>query len=159
MVKQVVATAAAASAGVKQETPKPLPELLPYAAMLSKLTARRDARPFAAPMRELWDPAVLSDYLAKIKQPMDLRTIGERLARGEYNGAGHAALAADVRLIWSNCKTYTPNPENIYHQQANRMSEWFEADYAALCNTGDRAQGNTGGEDSAGMQCGSAGMQ
>jgi len=123
-----------------KETPKPLPELLPYATMLNKLAARRDARPFAAPMRELWDPAALTDYFNKIKQPMDLRTISERLARGEYNSAGHAALAADVRLIWSNCKTYTPNPDNIYHQQANRMSEWFEADYEALRKAGEEAK-------------------
>ena len=75
MVKQLIATAAAASADVRQETPKPLPELLPYATMLNKLAARRDARPFAAPMRELWDPAALTDYFNKIKQPMDQRTI------------------------------------------------------------------------------------
>ena len=62
-------------------------------AHLKSLLKRSQAIHFAKPVD--WKKMGLHDYPRLIKQPMDLRTISERLARGEYNSAGHAALAAD----------------------------------------------------------------
>eukprot|EP01049_Picozoa_sp_SAG25_P024060 SAG25_NODE_10630_length_327_cov_0.881579_1_plen_89_part_00 len=39
----------------------------------------------------------LTDYFKAIKQPMDLRTVGEKLRRGDYNMGGHPVLAVRLR--------------------------------------------------------------
>lgn len=74
--------------------------------MIDQLALRRDARPFAKPMVELWTEEVMVEYRTIIKHPMDLRTVLEKLRRGEYNDGGPEAFADDVRLVWQNCMTY-----------------------------------------------------
>ena len=61
--------------------------------MLEQLSQRRDARPFVKPMQELWGRGVMADYRKVIKKPMDLRTVRERLRRGEYNDGGPEEFA------------------------------------------------------------------
>jgi hypothetical protein len=84
----------------------PTPELVLCAEMLEKLIKLRDAKPFAKPMQEIWSEEVMTDYRAVIKRPMDLRTVLEKVRRGEYNDDGPEAFADDVRLVWQNCITY-----------------------------------------------------
>lgn len=50
-----------------------------------------------------------------MKQPMDLRTLAEKLTRGLYafgpqgNGTQAVeAMRADMLLVWSNCRLYNP---------------------------------------------------
>lgn len=117
---------------VVESTLAPLPELLPYATMLDKIAQRRDARAFAKPMDELWDVKLLEGYYEVIKKPMDLRTVLEKLRRGEYNAGGTDAFAADVRTVWQNCMTYTPDPASPFYQQAQKMSELFESEFEQL---------------------------
>jgi hypothetical protein len=105
---------------------KPSPLLLPFGTMLSKLAKRKDAAPFAKPMRELWAPEELVSYFQIIKQPMDMRTVVEKLRAGEYNSGGHEAFAADVRLVFKNCMTYTPSQASPYHQQAKALLAIFD---------------------------------
>jgi len=124
-----VAGAAAQKPGVTAPSAskvKPSPQLLPFATMLSKMAKRKDAAPFAKPMAELWAPEELVSYFQIITQPMDLRTVVEKLRAGEYNDGGHAAFADDVRLVFKNCMTYTPSQASPYHQQAKAMLALFE---------------------------------
>ena len=113
---------------------KPLPQLVPYGAMLSKLAKRKDAAPFAKPMNELWDPADLDGYFQIIKQPMDLRTVVEKLRSGEYNDCGHVAFAEDTRLVFKNCMTFTQSPVSPYHKQAKAMLALFDREYSVIAN-------------------------
>ena len=61
-----------------------------------------------------------------------LQINAEKLARGAYNAGGHAALAADCRLVFQNCMAYTPDPASVYYQAAASLLALFEKDYAAL---------------------------
>ena len=132
---------------VTTSTDPPIRELLPYAAMLDKLAQRRDARPFAKPMKELWDEQVLTGYFEAITAPMDLRTVLEKLRAGEYNAGGKEAFAADVRLVWQNCMTYTPDPDDPFYQQAKKMSDLFEAEYEQLVNPPEESEEEEEEED------------
>lgn len=100
------ARSSASSASDDEDTEPPTEELVLCAEMLDKLAQRRDARPFAKPMEELWSEEVMKDYRTVIKRPMDLRTVLEKTRRGEYNDGGPEAFAKDVRLVWRNCITY-----------------------------------------------------
>ena len=51
-----------------------------------------------------------------------------------YNEGGHAAFADDIRLIFTNCCTYTPDPTSPYYQAAQSLLKYFEKEYTALCN-------------------------
>ncbi|KAL1529745.1 hypothetical protein AB1Y20_000681 [Prymnesium parvum] len=81
------------------------------AAALARLGAHPHAPPFSAPV----DRQLFADYAARVGEPIDLRTICEKLCRGLYGfGAsgdeseGAARLHADVRRVWSNCRAYNP---------------------------------------------------
>ena len=56
---------------------------------------------------------------------MDLRTIREKLLRGEYNQAGSASVLRDVDLVWSNCLRYTPDPQAYINLNAERLKQSF----------------------------------
>ena len=57
-------------------------------------------------------PSALSsqDYRDIIDTPMDLCTVSETLAVGNYENP--MEFAKDVRLIFSNSKAYTPNKKS-----------------------------------------------
>eukprot|EP01048_Picozoa_sp_COSAG05_P004753 COSAG05_NODE_267_length_12595_cov_7.076905_13_plen_510_part_00 len=105
------------------------PSLTKFKAVLTKIANRKDSAPFLKPMVELWRPEELVEYFKVIKKPMDLRTVREKLEHGEYNAAGHAAFAADMRLIFVNCTTYTPQKESPFNQQATLLLGAFETLY------------------------------
>ena len=44
------------------------------------------------------------EYLDIVKHPMDLGTVREKLKRGRY--PDHLAFAADVRLVFANCRLF-----------------------------------------------------
>ena len=59
--------------------------------------------------------AIFPDYGARIAEPMDLRTVAEKLSRGVYRfgGGGDAEAAAarchaDVLRVFANCRAYNP---------------------------------------------------
>jgi hypothetical protein len=81
-------------------------------------------------MAELWEPHQLVEYFEFIGEPIDLRTVQERVWLGAY-GNDLEAMAADVRRVWANCRAYTPDPTSLYHQQAVKMSAVFEEKFAA----------------------------
>lgn len=80
----------------KSRRPRPKPQLI------NSLLASADSEAFREPVN--WRALGLHDYPTIIKRPMDLGTVKLRLERGAYPTA--EACAADVRLIWENCRTY-----------------------------------------------------
>ncbi|CAM9459931.1 unnamed protein product [Chrysoparadoxa australica] len=68
------------------------------------------------PFMEPVDTGVVTDYLEVIKEPVDLRTIKERLEQGDYYRT-KAMFKADLMRMADNCKLY--NAEGTeYHQMA-----------------------------------------
>lgn len=80
--------------------------------LINSLLSSADAEAFRDPVD--WRGLGLHDYPHIIKRPMDLGTVKLRLERGSYATA--EACAADVRLIWENCRTYNTGgvPRNLH---------------------------------------------
>ena len=77
-------------------------------------------RGFARPVTEIYrrNAEFCAEYSAIIAEPMDLGTIGEKLARGEYAVAANVDWASpefvsDVQLVFNNCKQYNPKKRNL----------------------------------------------
>jgi hypothetical protein len=74
--------------------------------VLAAVGATRVGAPFAEPVLEEEVPG----YHAVVKHPMDLGTIMTRLDRGVGGPGAHypslAAVAADVDLVWRNCRAF-----------------------------------------------------
>ena len=76
------------------------------------------------PFQEAVNPEDFPDYLDYVATPMDLVTVQNKLAAGDYEGS-FDAFAKDVRLVWSNCMSY--NAENsLISQHAAELSRLFE---------------------------------
>jgi hypothetical protein len=87
----------------------------------------RNANIFNKPV----DPEALEipDYFTKIKHPMDLGTVRNRLQRGLYETV--AAVVADIHLTFKNATTFNPESHGI-HQIAKLLNEDFDQDVVAL---------------------------
>ncbi|ORX42682.1 hypothetical protein DM01DRAFT_1350220 [Hesseltinella vesiculosa] len=86
--------------------------------LMSTLMKREDAQLFMEPV----DTTILTDYAAVIKQPMDLRTIKEKLYSGRYSSLGQ--FDADFRLMISNCSKYN-HPKSFACEQAKRLDHYY----------------------------------
>lgn len=71
----------------------------------------------------------LPDYFTVIKHPMDLGTIKTKMASGEYSSP--LGFVADVRLTFSNAKTYNP-PGNDVYIMAETLSKYFEGRWKTI---------------------------
>jgi allophanate hydrolase subunit 1 len=80
---------------------------------------------FAAPV----DLMMFSDYLDYVEQPMDLRTMLEKLQAGEYADAD--AMKPDFDLIELNCRTYNDDGADIAEVATEAMAMCYEAVKAA----------------------------
>ena len=100
-------------------------ELTECLEILESLGTKDDAEAFKIPVD--WEGLGLPDYPQIITRPMDLGTIQNRLEGGEYED--HEAFAADVRLVWSNAKTYNQPGSGIY-LAADRLSKIFEKKFS-----------------------------
>merc|ERR1711935_742109 len=65
----------------------------------------------------------LHEYPRIVKQPMDLGTVQERLARHHYTRLEELAL--DCRLVWKNAFLFN-GPESVYFKAAKALSDAFE---------------------------------
>lgn len=65
----------------------------------------------------------IPEYITIIKHPMDLGTVKRKIASGAYSSPFD--FAADVRLTFSNAKTFNP-PGNDVHMMADSLSKYFE---------------------------------
>jgi len=83
-------------------------------------------------------PARSWDYPKIVKKMMDLGTVKKKLERGQYNNA--AECAADIRLIWDNCKLYNMQGSD-FHLLAESFSRRFEDRYKKICADYDTREG------------------
>jgi len=75
------------------------------------------------------DKLNIPDYFSVIVHPMDFGTIDDRLDRNMY--ADSADFIKDVRLVFSNAKTYNP-PGSAVHIMAKKVEDMFERELAKL---------------------------
>jgi hypothetical protein len=94
----------------------------------------RDAWWFEKPV-----PADTEGYFELIKQPMDHSTIDANLEAGSY--ADEAVFAADVRLVYANAISYSPDDENDCNKAARANLAAFERAFvkAGLATDGGAA--------------------
>ncbi|KAM4751302.1 bromodomain-containing protein 4-like isoform 1-T2 [Anableps anableps] len=71
----------------------------------------------------------LHDYHDIIKHPMDLSTIKKKLDNRQYRDAEE--VAADVRLMFSNCYKYNP-PDHDVVSMARKLQDVFEMRFAKM---------------------------
>ncbi|CAM9985545.1 unnamed protein product, partial [Ectocarpus sp. 12 AP-2014] len=102
--------------------------------LIDSLLGSADSEAFREPVD--WRGLGLHDYPNLIKRPMDLGTVKLRLERGAYPTA--EACAADVRLIWDNCRTYNTGgvPRDLHKASeklaADALSKRFETRLAKI---------------------------
>lgn len=109
--------------------------------VVNSLLARGDSGPFREPVD--WRGLELFDYPKIIKKMMDLGTVKRKLERGQYRSAYDCA--EDIRLIWTNCKTYNADGSDFF-LLAESFSRRFEDRYKKI-----KAEFDTG-EDGAGSK-------
>jgi len=90
-------------------------------AMMKGLMKRTQAVHFSKPVD--WKKMGLHEYPRIVKQPMDLGTVQERLARHHYTRLEEMAL--DCRLVWKNAFLFN-GPESVYFKAAKALSDAFE---------------------------------
>lgn len=78
--------------------------------------------PFTAPVTEMY-PGIAESYCAVVSDPIDLRTIGERLDDGYY--ITREMFIADLHRMIENCKTYL---RQIYTQNKAKGGQKVEKD-------------------------------
>ncbi|XP_078699475.1 bromodomain and WD repeat-containing protein 3-like isoform X1 [Branchiostoma floridae x Branchiostoma belcheri] len=88
--------------------------------LLNIMFQMEDSEPFRNPV----DPLEYPDYRNIIDTPMDLGTVREQLMVGAYENP--TELSKDVRLIFNNSKTYTPNKKSRIYSMTLRLSAFFE---------------------------------
>ncbi|XP_053168906.1 bromodomain and WD repeat-containing protein 1 isoform X2 [Hemicordylus capensis] len=79
-----------------------------------------DSEPFRQPV----DLDQYPDYREIIDTPMDLGTVKETLEAGNYDTP--MELCKDIRLIFGNAKSYTPNKRSKIYSMTLRLSALFE---------------------------------
>ncbi|TMW60638.1 hypothetical protein Poli38472_000680 [Pythium oligandrum] len=102
--------------------------------IIKKLMNENGGEIFSQPV----DTEEITDYLNIISNPMDLGSIATRLGRESYYVGPSAAslFAADVRLVFDNCKTFNAEGSDIW-LLADELLKTFEKWYYdwILCPT------------------------
>ncbi|OCT78331.1 PH-interacting protein isoform X2 [Xenopus laevis] len=88
--------------------------------LLNLIFQCEDSEPFRQPV----DLLEYSDYRDIIDTPMDFGTVRETLEAGNYKTP--LELSKDVRLIFSNSKSYTPSKRSKIYSMSLRLSAFFE---------------------------------
>jgi len=89
--------------------------------LLDKMRKDPDSWPFRAPVSELF-PTEAPKYLQKVLDPIDLRTIDEKLEKGFY--LTHEMFVADLLRVVENCLEYNP-PDSDYYLLAAGLREKY----------------------------------
>ena len=113
----------------------PTTPLLALHKVLSSIMARSDSSPFLHPVDHV--SLNLPDYPLLIKTPMDLTTILTSL-----NSYGtHEALAADIRLCFTNAALYNL-PHSDYHDLAHSSLSRFNSLYKSVLAAAGEPEGS-----------------
>ena len=89
--------------------------------LVKSLMKRSQGVHFSRPVE--WKKMGLHDYPKLIKEPMDLGTISERIAKPFYQRLEH--FVNDVRLVWKNAFIFNA-PDSLYFKAAKTLSDVFE---------------------------------
>lgn len=119
------------------------------AKLVNSLLARVDCGPFREPVD--WRGLELWDYPKIIKKMMDLGTVKRKLESNQYSTA--AECAADIRLVWTNCKTYNADGSDFY-LLAESFSKRFDSRYKKIQAEYDTGDNTT--DDAASVSNGSS---
>jgi Bromodomain len=87
------------------------------AAVVTRLKGYPEADPFLEPV-----PRNVPGYYETIKHPIDLGTIWEKIARGQYATASHAHV--DIQRMFTNCYTFNQEGSEV-HTCALRLAELY----------------------------------
>lgn len=71
----------------------------------------------------------MPDYLDKVKNPMDLATMKNKMDRGEY--ASDEEFLVDMRQIFDNCFTYWKKGDPMY-VAGEKLQKTFEDKYSHM---------------------------
>jgi len=88
-----------------------------FGVLLKKLLSHPESWPFREPVDES-----CASYYEVIKNPIDLRTMEEKLNRFEYETK--SSFTADFHLMMNNCRRFNL-PETQYYKCANHLEEEF----------------------------------
>ncbi|KAJ8405733.1 hypothetical protein AAFF_G00311700 [Aldrovandia affinis] len=94
--------------------------------LLRRMLDSTDSEPFRQPV----DLFAYPDYRDIIDTPMDLGTVSETLAVGNYENP--MEFSKDVRLIFSNSKAYTPNKKSRIYSMTLSLSAFFETQILSI---------------------------
>jgi len=89
--------------------------------LVKSLMKRSQGVHFSRPVE--WKKMGLLDYPKLIKEPMDLGTVSERIAKPYYQRLEH--FVNDVRLVWKNAFIFNA-PDSLYFKAAKTLSDVFE---------------------------------
>jgi histone acetyltransferase len=97
--------------------------------VLAEMHENTHSWPFVEPV------AGVADYYDVIKNPMDLRTMGENLEANKYNTVEE--FVNDINLIWNNCRIYNQDGSTYvkwYYMltSANKLEKWFKERFKIL---------------------------
>lgn len=104
--------------------------------IVNELLRHTQAKPFSAPVNELWPPESIPNYFVIVKQPMDLGTIKRTLEAGGYCSfdpndvaAGRmmslARFQSDVLQVFTNAMLYN-RPGDTLYQCAFTLRDEFQ---------------------------------
>ncbi|KAK4538733.1 hypothetical protein CDCA_CDCA20G4758 [Cyanidium caldarium] len=89
------------------------------AGFLRRLARRPEAKEFCAPV----DVRNAPGYTELVGQPIDLGTIARHLQAGQpYAADDPAAVVADIRQVWRNCRLYEPGTNRESRKLLNRCN-------------------------------------
>ncbi|CAG9864164.1 unnamed protein product [Phyllotreta striolata] len=94
--------------------------------LLNLICANEDSAPFRKPV----DITSYPDYYQIVKNPMDLGTVQERLQQNAYDGP--LEFSADMKLIFSNSRLYTPNKKSRIYDMTSHLSKIFEESFKKI---------------------------
>jgi hypothetical protein len=112
--------------------PPPHPKQVEPIKRMTKIVNAFLSRSDSTPFREAvdWRLLELDDYPEIVKRPIDLGMIKRQLERGTYYKTA-AAVAADIRLVWSNCMLYNTDGSDFW-LLAKNFSKRFEDRYRKI---------------------------
>ena len=103
-------------------------------AALKQLMAHKWAHPFNKPVDHV--ALNLPTYPEIIKRPMDLGTVEANIRKGGVYACAEE-VHADVSLVFTNAKTFTPKPEMDVHVMAVALEDFWAQRWVAIA---DRAK-------------------
>ena len=83
----------------------------------------------------------MPDYFEKVKKPMDLNTVKDKMDRNEYTD--DQLFLADVRQIFDNCFMYWKKGDPMWNA-GEKLQKTFEDKYAGMNKWISKMEGDEG---------------